>query len=278
MSNSCSSAKRVPTIILVLNLFGKNTYNDQPFYIKAVLVMNKKYLLFPFVSIILILFAPLSASGAPNNKSLSNNNEINLPKSTIIQQSTRPQHASKAVVIKRPGMITHPHTTKRVVVKKTTPLTIMQHHRNVRKVIKAHKTNDVVYRKKNISIQVPAPPKAKITGKKYRVRGQTYYILPSSKGYHEKGIASWYGKPFHGRKTANGETYNMYNLSAAHKSLPLNSVVKVKNLKNNKEIILRITDRGPFKGNRVIDLSYAAAKKLGMVEQGLAKVEIKAIG
>ena len=178
----------------------------------------------------------------------------------------RSQYGPKAVMVKRPGM-TRAQANRAVT--KTTPLKIVKHHRISRDVAVVKK---IIHPKVN-TFKAPIQKQ----GKKYRVRGKTYQVLPSSKGYHEKGIASWYGKPFHGRKTANGETYNMHNISAAHKSLPLNSVVKVKNLKNNKEITVKINDRGPFKGSRVIDLSYAAAKKLGMVEQGLAKVEIKAI-
>jgi len=235
-----------------------------------------------------MLLAPLSTSNAANSYNRTNQPQT-AHKTATVQKSPRSQYAPKAVIIKRPGISNpQPQYTKRTIVKKTTPLTIVKHHRVARNITKPQKTKDVVYRQKNISIHLPAKSKptahntkiksVKKIGKKYRVRGKTYYILPTSKGYHEKGTASWYGKPFHGRKTANGETYNMHKLSAAHKSLPLNSIVKVKNLRNNKEITLKINDRGPFKGSRVIDLSFAAAKKLGMVEQGLAKVEIKAIG
>lgn len=251
-------------------------------------MMNKNYHLSPLICILVTLLAPLSTSYAANGYGRTNQTKAT-HKVVNVQKSPRSQHAPKAVLVKRPGISNpQPQHTKRTIVKKTTPLTIVKHHRTANRITKTHTTKDVVYPKKNISIHLPAKSKptahntkiksVKKIGKKYRVRGKTYYILPTSKGYHEKGTASWYGKPFHGRKTANGETYNMHKLSAAHKSLPLNSTVKVKNLKNNKEITLKINDRGPFKGSRVIDLSYAAAKKLGMVEQGLAKVEIKAIG
>ncbi len=112
----------------------------------------------------------------------------------------------------------------------------------------------------------------------YLVMGKWYQPLPSARGYREKGKASWYGKKFHGRKTANGETYNMYGVTAAHKTLPLGTVVHVKNLENSKELNIRINDRGPFVTGRIIDLSYGAAKKLGVVGPGTAYVEVSTIG
>ena len=111
----------------------------------------------------------------------------------------------------------------------------------------------------------------------YKVFGKTYFLLPSSIGYTETGIASWYGTKFHGRKTANGETYNMYGMTAAHKSLPIPSYVRVTNIENRRSIIVRINDRGPFHGPRIIDLSYVGAIKLGFAEQGTAKVLVEAI-
>lgn len=111
----------------------------------------------------------------------------------------------------------------------------------------------------------------------YTVFGQQYQVLPSAAGFVEKGTASWYGKKFHGNKTSNGETYDMFEMTAAHKHLPLPTYVKVKNLRNNKEIIVRVNDRGPFHGDRVIDLSYAAATKLDMLETGTAPVKVTAI-
>lgn len=95
--------------------------------------------------------------------------------------------------------------------------------------------------------------------------------------FEETGIASWYGKDFHGRKTANGETYNMYSVSAAHKTLPFGTLVNVRDLENGKTLLVRVNDRGPFIRGRIIDLSYGAAKKLGMVEKGIAKVRIKVV-
>ncbi len=111
----------------------------------------------------------------------------------------------------------------------------------------------------------------------YQVFGKTYFVLPTSKDYKEVGIASWYGTKFHGRKTSNGEIYNMYAMTAAHKSLPIPSYVRVTNLENKRSIIVRVNDRGPFHGPRLIDLSYVAALKLGFADKGTAKVLIEAI-
>ncbi|MFW5427192.1 MAG: septal ring lytic transglycosylase RlpA family protein [Methylophagaceae bacterium] len=111
----------------------------------------------------------------------------------------------------------------------------------------------------------------------YEVFGKRYYTLNSSKGYHEKGVASWYGKKFHGRRTSSGETYDMYAMTAAHKTLPLPTYVEVTNLANGKKIIVKVNDRGPFHDNRLIDLSYTAAKKLGIISKGTGTVEIRAI-
>lgn len=111
----------------------------------------------------------------------------------------------------------------------------------------------------------------------YTVFGKTYQVLPSNKGYRERGVASWYGKKFHGRKTSNGETYDMYAMTAAHRSLAIPSYVKVTNLDNGRTVIVRVNDRGPFHGGRIIDLSYAAAKKLDYSAKGVANVEVVAI-
>jgi rare lipoprotein A len=114
--------------------------------------------------------------------------------------------------------------------------------------------------------------------KTYTVMGKTYQPMKNVKpGYVQKGTASWYGPGFHGKKTANGEVYDMNELTAAHNVLPLNSVVRVKNLDNNKEITVRINDRGPFVGDRVLDLSLASAKELGMTTAGTAPVRITVI-
>ncbi|MGL4722728.1 MAG: septal ring lytic transglycosylase RlpA family protein [Desulfovibrionaceae bacterium] len=108
----------------------------------------------------------------------------------------------------------------------------------------------------------------------YTVFGKRYYPLYSAEGFKEEGLASWYGKDFHGKKTSNGETYNMYAETAAHKTLPMGTIVKVTNVENKKSMVLRINDRGPFVGDRVIDLSYTAAVKLDVLPKGTARVRI----
>ena len=111
----------------------------------------------------------------------------------------------------------------------------------------------------------------------YSVFGKTYFVLPSSQDYREQGVASWYGKKFHGRKTSNGEVYDMYAMTAAHKTLPIPTYARVTNLENKRSVIVRINDRGPFHGPRLIDLSYVAALKLGYADQGTADVLIETI-
>ena len=114
--------------------------------------------------------------------------------------------------------------------------------------------------------------------KPYTVRGKTYYPLLSSHGFREEGIASWYGKDFHGKKTANGESYDMYGMTAAHKLLPFNTKVRVTNKENGKSIVVRINDRGPFVSNRVIDLTRTGAEKIGMIAKGTAPVILETTG
>jgi len=111
----------------------------------------------------------------------------------------------------------------------------------------------------------------------YRVADQTYTVLASSSGYVERGEASWYGPNFHGRQTSNQEIFDMHKMTAAHKTLPLPSYVQVTNLNNDRQVIVRVNDRGPFKPGRIIDLSYAAAMKLGFVDDGIAPVEVRTI-
>jgi rare lipoprotein A len=113
--------------------------------------------------------------------------------------------------------------------------------------------------------------------KDYSLRGNHYKIVKNPTAFTEEGLASWYGKKFHGHMTSNGEIYDMYSMSAAHKTLPLPSYVRVKNLDNGKTAIVRINDRGPFHPGRIIDLSYAAAYKLGVIQTGTAHVKITAI-
>ena len=111
----------------------------------------------------------------------------------------------------------------------------------------------------------------------YMVYGKRYYTLPSSKGYREVGLASWYGTKFHGKRTSSGEPYDLYGMTAAHKTLPLPTYVEVTNLDNNRSVIVKVNDRGPFHEERLIDLSYTAAVKLGVVGNGTGKVEVRAI-
>ncbi len=113
--------------------------------------------------------------------------------------------------------------------------------------------------------------------KSYVVLGRRYYVLKSSQGYCARGTASWYGMKFHRFHTSNGETYDVSGMTAAHKTLPLPTYLQVHNLRNGKKVIVKVNDRGPFSHNRLIDLSYAAAKKLGMAGTGTAPVEIRAI-
>ncbi len=127
-------------------------------------------------------------------------------------------------------------------------------------------------------VSCASKPTSTITGTKpYTVRGQKYYPLQSAHGFVEEGVASWYGPGFHGKTTANGETYNQNAMTAAHKLLPLGTTVRVTNLENNKSLVLRINDRGPFVHDRVIDVSKRAAERLDMHEQGTANVRIEAI-
>ena len=121
-----------------------------------------------------------------------------------------------------------------------------------------------------------APVKQREPGT-YEVFGKTYRVMENSLGYREIGIASWYGTKFHGNLTANGETYDMYGMSAAHKALPLPTFVKVTNLDNGKNVVLRVNDRGPFHDDRVVDLSWEAARQLGFDHQGTAPVVVEAL-
>lgn len=116
------------------------------------------------------------------------------------------------------------------------------------------------------------------TQRRYTVMGQSYTPVASHEGFVEEGIASWYGPKFHGKKTSNGEIFNMYAMTAAHRVLPMNTMVRVTNLDNGKTADLRINDRGPFVGNRIIDLSFAAAREIDMIGPGTAKVRVEAKG
>jgi rare lipoprotein A len=112
----------------------------------------------------------------------------------------------------------------------------------------------------------------------YSVNGKQYMPLSSHAGYVQGGTASWYGSDFHGKETSSGEVYNMHAMTAAHKTLPLGVYVKVQNKKNGREIVVRVNDRGPFIDGRIIDLSYSAARALGVVKNGIAQVQIEALG
>lgn len=127
-------------------------------------------------------------------------------------------------------------------------------------------------------VEVIKTPGLKGTQQPYSVNGERYDPLPSADGFREKGIASWYGKDFHGRKTSNGEIYNMHAMTAAHKTLPMNVHVRVSNLSNGRSAVVRINDRGPFVKGRVIDLSYVAANQLDIVKPGTAPVRVEALG
>lgn len=111
----------------------------------------------------------------------------------------------------------------------------------------------------------------------YTVRGKQYKVLESAEGFSQEGGASWYGQKFHGHKTSNGEIYDMYSMSAAHKNLPIPTYVKVTRLDTQQSVIVRVNDRGPFHSGRIIDLSYAAAHRLGMLKEGTAQVRLEAI-
>jgi rare lipoprotein A len=121
----------------------------------------------------------------------------------------------------------------------------------------------------------PEPRSRKGNPPFYDVLGKRYFVLSSSVGYIERGVASWYGPGFHKVRTSTGETYDMYGMTAAHKTLPLPAYVRVTNLQNGRNVVVRVNDRGPFVGNRIIDLSYTAASKLDMLRNGTAMVEVR---
>jgi rare lipoprotein A len=111
----------------------------------------------------------------------------------------------------------------------------------------------------------------------YDIQGKRYFVLAKADGYVERGVASWYGPTFHGANTSMGEPYDMYGMTAAHKTLPLPAYARVTNLKNGRSVVVRINDRGPFVANRIIDLSYTAAAKLDMLREGTTLVEVRAL-
>jgi rare lipoprotein A len=125
----------------------------------------------------------------------------------------------------------------------------------------------------------PSPPVRSGRGNPpfYDVLGKRYHVLPTSAGYVERGVASWYGRDFHGLATSSGETYDMHDMTAAHTTLPLPTWVEVTNLVNGKRVVVKVNDRGPFVANRLIDLSFAAATELDMVRSGTTRVEVRAV-
>jgi rare lipoprotein A len=127
---------------------------------------------------------------------------------------------------------------------------------------------------------VDTPDNRRLKGwqRPYEVNGERYEPLLSHEGFVQEGVASWYGADFHGKRTSNGETYDMYALTAAHKTLPLGVYVKARNKRNNREVVVRINDRGPFVQERIIDLSYTAARQVGITDTGTAPVRIEALG
>src|SRR5262245_27979946 len=130
---------------------------------------------------------------------------------------------------------------------------------------------------------LPEPiPQAEPRSKKgnppfYDVLGRRYFVMETAEGYVERGVASWYGPGFHASATSNGEKYDMYAMTAAHKTLPLPAYVQVTNLRNGRSVVVRVNDRGPFKDGRIIDLSYTAASRLGMLKDGTTFVEVRAL-
>src|SRR3546814_702883 len=126
--------------------------------------------------------------------------------------------------------------------------------------------------------EVVAEPRSRYGNRSpYKVLGKSYRVLDSAEGYDETGLASYYGNKFHGRRTSNLEVYDMYAFTAAHKSLPLPSFARVTNLDNGKSVVVRVNDRGPFHEGRIIDLSYAAAVKIGIRDRGVGRVDRKSV-
>jgi len=125
--------------------------------------------------------------------------------------------------------------------------------------------------------QPKAEPLHRYANKPYKVFGTEYVPIADAQGFKQRGVASWYGRRFHGQKTASGELYDMYAMTAAHPTLPIPSYVRVTNIANGRSVVVRVNDRGPFHSSRVIDLSYAAAYKLGYIQAGSAQVELESV-
>lgn len=145
-------------------------------------------------------------------------------------------------------------------------------------VIKDSAPNHVLNLDKIPDAVVKDVPKSRFGNPEYyEIQGKRYYVMKSATGFKQTGIGSWYGTKFHGRRTSSGEPYNMYAMTAAHKTLPLPTFVQVTNLDNGKKVVVKVNDRGPFHDDRIIDLSYAAASKLGYASKGTAHLEIEAL-
>ena len=149
---------------------------------------------------------------------------------------------------------------------------------------KAHAICNVKYNEQGQSVAVLGKKYPRASMRTYKMKGVKYTPIHNAQGYKDIGQASWYGRPFHGRKTANGETYNMFKFTAAHPTLPIPSCVKVTNLQNGKTIVVRVNDRGPYRSdlgtdtsNRIIDLSLKAAVALGFRKQGVTDVKIEVL-
>lgn len=127
------------------------------------------------------------------------------------------------------------------------------------------------------AVPQPAPRSRRGNPPFYEVFGERYHVLGSSANFHERGVASWYGKKFHGASTASGEPYDMYAMTAAHRTLPLPTYARVTNIRNGLSVVVKVNDRGPFVHNRVIDLSYTAAQRLDMLAEGTTLVEVEAL-
>ncbi len=137
----------------------------------------------------------------------------------------------------------------------------------------------VPYDLRNLPDPVPVrePPSRYGNPPTYEVFGKTYSTLESAAGYRAEGFASWYGRKFHGRRTSSGEPFDMFKLTAAHRSLPIPTYVRVTNLENGRQTLVRVNDRGPFHADRILDLSYAAAVKLGFSEKGTARIRMEVV-
>lgn len=138
-------------------------------------------------------------------------------------------------------------------------------------------TRDVDHKRVTNAVPIHEPRSKYGNPKSYVVQGRRYTVRDSARGFRQKGIASWYGTKFHGHRTSSGESYDMYAMTAAHKTLPIPAYVEVHNLDNDRKIIVRVNDRGPFAPGRIIDLSFVAAKKLGITAKGTGRVEIRVV-